>query len=79
MAEVLHDVQAVSAANHTQPDHVVGRVEQVGTMGWRQHKVSVTSRSAVVERDVFSLLIELQVSHLSNTLRERRLTGELVR
>lgn len=32
VAEILHDVQALSAPNHTQPDHVVGRVEQVRAM-----------------------------------------------
>ncbi len=32
MAEVLHNVEPVSAADHTQPDHVISRVEQVDAM-----------------------------------------------
>ena len=32
MTEILHDIQLVSATNHAQPDHVVGRVKQVRAM-----------------------------------------------
>ena len=58
MAEVLHDVQAVSVANHAQPDHVVGRVEQVRAMRGRKHQMFVAVFGVVVEGDVFALLVE---------------------
>ena len=32
VAKVLNNVKTVSTADHTQPDYVVGRVEQVGAM-----------------------------------------------
>ena len=61
MAEVLHDVELVSTTNHAQPDHVVGRVEQVRAVRGRKHEMFVTVLGVIVEGDVFSLLVELEI------------------
>src|SRR5262252_5707532 len=79
MAEVLNDVEAVSAPNHAQPDHVEGRVEQVGTMGRRKHEVFVAVLGVVVERDLFSLLLKFQSGGQSETLGEGGFTVKLRR
>ncbi len=61
VAEILDDVETVSTANHAQPDHVVGRVEQVGAVRGRKHEMLVAVWGVVIEGDVFSFLIELEV------------------
>ena len=68
MAEVLHDVEAVSATNHAQPDDVVGRVEQVRAMRGRKHEMFVSVLGVVVEGNIFSLLVELEFGRGSETL-----------
>ena len=57
MAEVLHNVEPVSAADHTQPDHVKGRVEQVCAMRRRLHEMLMGLRGIEIERNVFAFLI----------------------
>ena len=79
VAEILHDVEAVSASNHAQPDHVIGRVEQVRAMWGGEHEVFVSVFGVVIERHVFSLLIELEGSRGGETYGEGGLAIKLVR
>src|SRR5579871_2573821 len=79
MGEVLHDVEAVSATNHAQPNHVVGRVEQVRAMRWGEHKVLVTVLGVIIESDVFSFLIEQEMSRGREALGQGGLTVKLMR
>ena len=79
VAEVLNDVELVSAANHAQPDHVVGRVEQVRAMGRRKHEMFVPVLGIIVKRNVFSLLIEQEACRDAKALRQRRLALKLMR
>ncbi len=79
VAEVLDDVQPVSAANHTQPDHVIGRVEQVRAMRRGKHEMLVRSGGVEIERDVFAFLIELQARGRRQTFGEGGLTVKLMR
>ena len=79
MAEILHDVQPVSATNHAQPDHVVGRVEQVRAVRRGKHEMLMSVLGVRVERNVFSLLIELEMSGRRQPLRELGLAVELMR
>ena len=79
VAEILHDVETISASNHAQPDHVVGRVEQVRAMGRGKHQMFVSVFGVVIERHVFSLLIELEGGRGGETYREGGLTIKLVR
>lgn len=79
MAEVLNNIELVSAANHAQPDHVVGRVEQVRAMGRRKHEVFVPVLGVIVKRNIFSLLIEQEARRRTKALRQRRLALKLMR
>src|SRR5579872_2551459 len=79
MAEVLHDVQPVSAANHTQPDHVIGRVEQVRAMRGRKHEMFVPVLGVVIESNVFSFVIKKQGSGGGQPLRQGGLDVKLMR
>ena len=76
VAEILHDVKPVSAADHAQPDHVIGRVEQVRAMRRGLHEMLMALRGIEIEGNVFAFLIELRASFGSQTLREGRLTFE---
>jgi len=78
VAEVLHDEEAVSAANYAQADDVIGRVEQVGAMRRGEHEVFVAIGGVVVEGDVFALLIELELRRSGEAYRQGRLAIELV-
>ena len=60
MAEVLHNVEPVSAADHAQPDHVIGRVEQVRAMRRGLHEMLMALRGVEIEGNVFAFLIELR-------------------
>ena len=62
VAEILHNIQPVSAAHHAQPDNVISRVEQVGSMRRRQHQMFVPAFGVEIERDVFAFLIQLCTS-----------------
>ena len=79
MAEILHDVEPVSAADHAQPDHVVSRVEQVGAMRRGKHQMLLGVRGVEIERDILAFLIELRASCSCQALRQRGLTFELMR
>lgn len=79
MGEIFHDKETISAPDHAQPDCVVSRVEQVRAMGRGEHEMFVTALGAVIERNVFSSLVELEACSPREPLHQRRLTGELVR
>ena len=79
MAEVLHNVQPVSAADHAQPDHVISRVEQVRAMRRRKHQMLLRLGGIEIERNVFAFLIELRAGCGRQTLRQGGLTVKLVR
>ena len=78
VAEVLHDVQMVTTTNHAQPDHVIGRVEQVRAMRGGKHEMFVAVLSIVVERNIFSLLIKLEVGFVRQTDGEGGLAVKLM-
>ena len=79
MTEVLHDVEAVSVANHAQPDHVVGRVEQVGAMRGRKHQMFVAMQRVIIESDIFAFLIQKQTAGRGEALWEGGFVAKLMR
>ena len=79
MAEVLHDIQPVSAADHAQPDHVISRVEQVRAMRRGQHEMFMSMRGVEVERDVLAFLIELHMGRGRQALGQGGLAVKLMR
>ena len=78
MAEVLDNVKAVAVANHAHSDHVIGWVEQVRAMWGGEHEMFVSVLGVVIERDVFSLLIELELSCRCQTNGEGGLAVKLM-
>jgi len=79
VAEILHDVKAVSATQHGDANDVIGRVEQVGAMRRREHQVFVAGVCAVVEGEIFALAIELQRCGCGQPFGQRLLAIELMR
>ena len=61
MSEILHDVEAVSVANHAQTDDVVRGVEQVGAMRRRKHQMLVAMFGIVIEGEIFALLVQQKI------------------
>ena len=79
VAEILHDVEPVAAANHAQADHIVSRVEQIGAMRRREHEMFMSVGGIEIERDVFTFLIELRTGRGGQALGQGGLTIKLVR
>src|SRR5947209_8341079 len=79
MAEIFNDVEAVSVTNRAQPEHVIGRVEQVRAMGRRKHQVLMSLLRVGIKGHVFSLAIELEARGRCKAKREGGLAVKLVR
>ena len=69
MAEVLHNVQPVSATDHAQPDYVISRVEQVRAMRGGKHQMLLRLGGIEIERNIFAFLIELRAGRRRQALR----------
>src|SRR5580704_4018914 len=63
VTEVFDDIKTLAAAQYSQADYVEDRVQQVRAMRRRLHQVFVDVFGIVIEGDVFSLLIELEIRH----------------
>ena len=79
VAEVLNDVETISAANHTHTYDVVSRVEQIRSVRRGEHQVFVALLRTIVESDILGFLVELQVRHGGQALRQGGLVFEPVR
>ena len=70
MAEILRDVQPVSAVDHTQSDYVIRRVEQDSRDVEEKAWVLMRIRGVEVERDIFAFPIQLRLGRGHQALRQ---------